>query len=577
MTQAPIDKQIPEPLQRQIRKAADAVDPNHWYPAQSGIVPQFRIGDRWFSILWLIPVVFAGAVAVFGIAWEIYGLPIVQSFIAKYPGFVATKTTYQGFPLWLRLQHFFNLFLLLFIMRSGIQILADHPRLYLDNNCTPGREWFRFQKAVPMDRLWTARDDAVTLPGWFGIPGLRHSIGLARWWHFSCNLFWLLNGAIFYGLLFSTDQWQRLVPTSLDVFPNALSCMIQYASFHMPPENGWVRYNSLQQLAYFTTVFIAPPLVILSGIMQSPAVSNRAGWFGKIFNRQVARTIHFGVLIWFIQFIAIHVTMVFVTGFRRNLNHIMIGTDTQAWTGTIITAGMLFVLAVLWFWATPFTLRHARLVQRIGTALVGPIMKGMEIWSPTTQFTEKDIAPFLWPNGKMPDSEEFNKLAEDDFADYKLVVNGLVNKPAEFSYAEIRAMAKQEQITNHFCIQGWTGVAKWGGLSMSKLMEQVQPQQDAKYVLFYSFGEGHDGGFYWDAHSIENMQHETSLLAYEMNGKPLGTLHGAPLRLRCENELGFKLVKWIRQIEFVSDYKHIGSGQGGYAEDNEFFAYSDPI
>jgi DMSO/TMAO reductase YedYZ molybdopterin-dependent catalytic subunit len=112
---------------------------------------------------------------------------------------------------------------------------------------------------------------------------------------------------------------------------------------------------------------------------------------------------------------------------------------------------------------------------------------------------------------------------------------------------------------------------------MSKLMEQVQPQQDAKYVLFYSFGEGHDGGFYWDAHSIENMQHETSLLAYEMNGKPLGTLHGAPLRLRCENELGFKLVKWIRQIEFVSDYKHIGSGQGGYAEDNEFFAYSDPI
>lgn len=577
MAEAPIDKQIPEPLQRQIRKATDEVDLSKWYPAQRGIVPEFRIGARWYSVLWLIPVAFAGAVAVFGIAWEIYDLPAVQAFIAKYPGYVITKTTYQGFPLWLRLQHFFNLFLLLFIMRSGIQILADHPRLYVDNNCTPGKEWFRFQKPVPLDRLWTARDDAVSLPGWFGLPGLRHSIGLARWWHFLCNLFWLLNGAIFYALLFSTGQWERLVPTSWAVFPNALSDMIQYASFHLPPENGWVRYNSLQQLAYFITVFVAPPLVVISGIMQSPAVSNRAGWFGKIFNRQVARTIHFGVLLWFIQFIVIHVTMVFVTGFRRNLNHIMLGTDTQVWTGTIITAVILVVLAALWFWASPFTLRHARFVQRVGTALIGPIMRGMEIWSPTTQYTEKDIAPFLWPNGKMPDSDEFNKLAEGDFANYKLVVGGLVNRPAEFSYDELKSMPKQEQITNHFCIQGWTGVAKWGGVSMSKILEKVQPQPEAKYVLFYSFGEGHDEGFYWDAHSIENMRHETSILAYEMNGSPLGILHGAPLRLRCENELGFKLVKWIRQIEFVSDYKDIGSGQGGYAEDNEFFAYSDPI
>src|SRR5262249_22021295 len=152
-----------------------------------------------------------------------------------YPGDINSPIPYNGFPLWLRLQHLFNLFLMIFIIRSGIQILADHPRLYLDNNSTPGREWFRFQKAVPMDRLWTARDDAVTIPGWLGIPGIRHSIGLARWWHFSCDLLWLVNGLVFYVLLFSTGQWARLVPTSWDVFPNALSCFIQYASFHMPP------------------------------------------------------------------------------------------------------------------------------------------------------------------------------------------------------------------------------------------------------------------------------------------------------------------------------------------------------
>ena len=89
-----------------------------------------------------------------------------------------------------------------FIIRSGIQILADHPRLYWKRDCTPGTEWFRFQKAVPTGRIWTAKDDSVTLPGWLGIPGIRHSIGLARWWHFSFDLLWMINGIVFYALLF---------------------------------------------------------------------------------------------------------------------------------------------------------------------------------------------------------------------------------------------------------------------------------------------------------------------------------------------------------------------------------------
>ena len=477
----------------------------------------------------------------------------------------------------MRLEHVFNLFLMMFIIRSGIQILADHPRLYLDNNSTPGREWFRFQKAVPMDRVWTARDDAVTIPGWLGIPGIRHSIGLARWWHFGCDVLWLLNGLVFVVFLFATGQWMRLVPTSWDVFPNALSDLIQYASIHMPAENGWVRYNCLQQLAYFITVFIASPLAVVSGIMQSPAISNRAGWLGKVFNRQAARSIHFCVLLWFVQFIAIHVTMVFITGFRRNLNHIAIGTDTEAWTGTLIAGGALLALIGLWFWATPFTIKHARVVQRAGRALIGPIMGGMEIWSPTTQYTEKDIAPYFWPNGKLPESDEFKSLSENNFADYKLRVDGLVENPCEFSYDELRSMPKQVQITNHFCIQGWSGVAKWGGVRMTSIMEKVRPKPDAEFVIFYSYGPGHGGGFYWDAHTIQNMHHQLTILAYELNDKPLPILYGAPLRLRCENELGFKLVKWIRAIEFVRDCKGIGSGQGGSAEDNEFFAYRSPI
>jgi methionine sulfoxide reductase catalytic subunit len=161
--------------------------------------------------------------------------------------------------------------------------------------------------------------------------------------------------------------------------------------------------------------------------------------------------------------------------------------------------------------------------------------------------------------------------------DYRLKIGGLVTNPKEFTYAELKALPKQEQITKHFCIQGWSGVAKWGGVPMRTILEIVKPAPEARYAVFYSFAEGAEGGIYYDVHSIRNMRHRLTLLAYEMNGEPLSFLHGAPLRLRVENQLGFKMVKWIQAIEFVDDFKHLGAGQGGYNEDHEFYGNRMPI
>ena len=61
------------------------------------------------------------------------------------------------------------------------------------------------------------------------------------------------------------------------------------------------------------------------------------------------------------------------------------------------------------------------------------------------------------------------------------------------------------------------------------------------------------------------------LLALEMNGRPLPAVYGAPLRLRVENQLGYKMVKWIERIEFIESEKHIGAGQGGKNEDDQYF------
>ena len=575
-----------DPLEAQIARAHDEAVLEEWAPARYGIAPRIRIGKRWFNALWLLPIGFVGLVLAAAVAHELRWLPAVQEFIARYPG-EGTGGEYEGFPGWLRLNHVFNLFMMLFIIRSGIQILADHPRLYWNRDCTPGTEWFRFQHAVPKGAtlregtrsfvLWTAKDDAVTIPRWLGIPGIRHSIGLARWWHFSCDLLWLINGIVFYVFLFTTHQWQRLVPRSWDVFPNALSMALQYLALTPPPTEAWVRYNALQQLAYFTTVFIAAPGAAFFGLMQAPAIANRF-FIGKLVNRQVARSIHFFIMLYFVGFIGVHVSLVFITGMRKNLNHITLGTDTSGWGGTIIAFIAIAILATIWIRVSPFTLKHARLVQGTGKFLIGWVKGLMEYWDPDTKrYTEKDISPYLWPNGLLPTSGEYKELADGGYQAYKLRVDGLVEKPQEFSLAQLKAMPKQEQITAHYCIQGWSGVAKWAGVPMRHIMELVKPTAAARYAVFYSFGEGGDGGMYYDAHKMQNMKHELTTLAYEMNGQQLSTVHGAPLRLRCENQLGFKQVKWIRAIEFVDDFSRIGSGEGGYNEDHEFYGYRMPI
>jgi len=567
-----------DPLAQRLSGADDRVRLNEWLPPQTGVVPRIRIGRRWINVLWALPLLFVVIVAAVAAAHALREAATVQEFLLRYPGIPASaQAVTAGFPGWLRLLHVLNLFFMAFIIRAGVQILADHPRLYWKRDCTPGTEWFRFQKAVPAGRIWTAKDDSVTLPSWLGIPGIRHSIGLARWWHFSVTLLWMINGIVFYVLLFSGDQWRRIVPAGWDVLPNALSTAVQYLSLTFPVDESWTRYNGLQQLAYFVTVFIAAPTSILTGLMQSPAISNRVGWLGRALDRQKARSIHFIALWWFLLFILAHVTLVFVTDARVNLNMMWAGVHDNSWAGFAVFVPAIALLAAAWWWASPFTLRNARLVQRIGEVMSRPFGAVTQSWDARSQLTEADISPHFWPNGTMPKSAEFDALVAHDFAHYRLRVGGLVENPIELSLADLKAMPKQEQITTHFCIQGWSGVAKWGGVPVRDILDLVKPTAEARYAVLYSLADGGDGGRYYDTHSLANMRHALTILAYEMNDAALTVLHGAPLRLRCENEVGFKMVKWIAAIELVHDYADLGAGEGGYNEDHEFFGYRVPI
>ncbi|MFZ0033312.1 MAG: molybdopterin-dependent oxidoreductase, partial [Candidatus Cybelea sp.] len=437
--------------------------------------------------------------------------------------------------------------------------------------------WIRFTPIdVPKDRVWTAKDDARYISPVIALPGYKHTPGMGRSWHFVTDYGFILIGAIYIAMLLISGQWPRLIPTSWAIVPYAWQTFVHYATFHFPAEpDGYYAYNALQQLVYFGVVFIMAPLSILTGIAMSPAIDNAFPWYPRIFGgRQGARSVHFLLLCGFVVFTIVHVSLVLSTGAQRNFNHIVLGTDDTRSLGLIIGCVGLAVVVSSWFVAHVVAWKYPRLMQRLHKALIFPIermLRASPRFNPAERYTREDASPYLWPNGKMPDSDEWKRLVTDDFRGYRLRVSGCVENPVDLSLEEIRALGHDEHVSLHHCIQGWSGIAQWGGISMVRLIGLVKPSTNARVVEFISYGEGTFGGAYYDTQQLVDVVKPECLLAYDMNDGPLPLVHGAPIRLRVENQLGFKMVKWIREIRFVETEKTIGKGHGGANEDQEYF------
>jgi sulfoxide reductase catalytic subunit YedY len=541
-----------------------------------------RLGRRFVSVWWLLGIATALTVVAVAAAKLYASSSAGRGFLARHACIPLSPVVPAGMPAFVRWTHLLSFFFLVIIVRSGLQVLADHPRLYTKVHCTPGREWLRFRGPVPTDRVWTAREDAITLSPLVGLPGGRHTIGVARHWHFSFDILFVLTGVVYVAFLFSTPWLHRLVPTHASIIPAAASCAVTYLSLHFSTgASGFFHYDALQQLTYFSVIFILAPLAILTGLAMSPALDNRYRWYPRLFgNRQIARSIHFLVMVSFVCFFIGHMALVALTGFAANLNDITLGNNHHNLDGFAIWLLVIALVIAFNVWAVRFSWTHTRVLQRVSNATVGRVMDLLfDHYAPRVEYRREDISPYFWPNHtRMPDSPEWQALAGDDFRAYRLKVHGLVDNPVELSLEQIEAMHRQEQITLHHCIQGWSGIAQWGGLPFVALIELVRPKPEAEWVMFYSFAAGGQGADrYYDSHSIHDLRHRQSLLAYEMNGERLPILHGRPLRLRVESQLGFKHVKWISEIEFVHHFRERYVGQGGYSEDHEFFGYRDEI
>jgi DMSO/TMAO reductase YedYZ molybdopterin-dependent catalytic subunit len=192
------------------------------------------------------------------------------------------------------------------------------------------------------------------------------------------------------------------------------------------------------------------------------------------------------------------------------------------------------------------------------------------------EFTEADLSPFFRSNGTSnPDNPEYQALAANHFIDYRLQVGGLVERPRAYSLDELMALPSRTQITRHDCVEGWSAIGKWKGVQLSRVLEQVRPQPSAKYVVFYCADPMNARGTrYYESIDLEDAWHAQTLLAYELNDEPLPIKNGAPIRVRVERQLGYKMAKYILQIQLVDRLDDIEGGKGGYWEDRGYEWYA---
>ena len=337
----------------------------------------------------------------------------------------------------------------------------------------------RFRGPVPKDRVWTAKDDAITLSPLFGMPGGRHTIGVARHWHFIFDILFVLNGIVYVVLLFATGRYLKLVPTQLSILPDAASCVVQYSALHLPTApGGYFRFDAIQQLSYFGVVFLLGPLAILSGLAMSPALDNRFKFYQRIFgNRQAARTLHFLIMCAFLAFYAVHMTMVASTGFASNLDSITLGTLAKDLNGVALLFVALGVTIAFNVWAVRFSWTHTRVLQRISNATVGRLMDLLfDHSAPRAEYREQDISPFFWPNGTGAHQRRMDRACA--------IVNSATTACASTAWSSIRSSCPcrscatwptRSRSRMHNCIQGWSAIGKWSGVPFAKLIELVQP------------------------------------------------------------------------------------------------------
>ncbi|HLZ51232.1 MAG TPA: molybdopterin-dependent oxidoreductase [Candidatus Acidoferrum sp.] len=178
-----------------------------------------------------------------------------------------------------------------------------------------------------------------------------------------------------------------------------------------------------------------------------------------------------------------------------------------------------------------------------------------------SQISKRPLANEIPP---LPDA--FKRLQAEGFADWRLTIDGLVDRPASFSIPQLKSFPSRSQITMVQCEEGWSYIAEWIGAPLHHVLDAVGVQPHAKYVVYFSIDSN-----WWDSIDMADALHPQTFLTYGMNGGDLPVGNGGPLRLRVPRQLGYKSVKFINHLTLTDDIKRFGKGlgsaspEGGYA------------
>jgi DMSO/TMAO reductase YedYZ molybdopterin-dependent catalytic subunit len=200
------------------------------------------------------------------------------------------------------------------------------------------------------------------------------------------------------------------------------------------------------------------------------------------------------------------------------------------------------------------------------------------------EYTDADISPTFKANGTYdPGGDEYNAHVAQNFVNWRLRVDGLVRHPLSLSLADLHKLPSRTQITKHDCVEGWTAIGKWTGVQLGLLLKAAGLAPNARYAVFHCAdnldGEPAKGGEqspgqYYESIDLIDAFHPQTLIAYNLNGKPLAVGNGAPLRLRVERQLGYKQAKYLQRIEITDSFGQIAGGLGGYWEDRGYEWYA---
>ena len=190
-------------------------------------------------------------------------------------------------------------------------------------------------------------------------------------------------------------------------------------------------------------------------------------------------------------------------------------------------------------------------------------------------YSEADIDREFRVNGNdTPQDSLYNGLHKDGWSRFKLVIDGLVERPQALTLGALRAMPRTTQITRHDCVEGWSAIGKWGGVVLGDVLAAARPKADARFAIFSCYDRDDQSSPYYETLDLKQAAHPQTLLALELNGAVLDPAHGAPVRLRIPTQLGYKSAKWVHRIELAANFAGPGLGKGGYWEDQgyEWFA-----